>query len=82
MMSRAPASASAAVGTSFSASTNFAASSAGSAFWFSSSQSASGVSPRSMALVARVWRFGRKGAKMSSSVVSVAAASTFFFSSG
>ena len=58
-ISRAPASAVSASGTSFSASMYFAASAAGSPACCSISHRASGSRPRSLATVARVRRFGR-----------------------
>ena len=93
-ISRAPASASAKVGT---AGFNSAVLSSGllSTMYCSASFStsaavssrcsqiklASGSRPRSLAIVPRVRRLGRKGAKISSSRVIVSASATFFFNS-
>lgn len=74
MMSRAPASAASASGTSFSAETNSAAFAEHSEDWLLKMKSASGSSPLSRATVARVLRFGLNGWYMSSSFASVSAA--------
>lgn len=70
MMSRAPASAASASGTSFSAETNSAAFAEHSEDWLLKMKSASGSSPLSRATVARVLRFGLNGWYMSSSFAS------------
>lgn len=61
MMSRAPASAAATSATSFSAETNSAALSEHAADWFSKMKFASGSSPFSLAMMARVLRLGLNG---------------------
>ena len=80
MMSRAPARAAEASGTSLSAFANFEASASQSPA-SSNMKSASGSRPRSFAIEARVRRLGLKGRYMSSSSVSVSAASIFDSSS-
>ena len=79
-ISRAPAKAAATSGTDFSRLTNAAATASGSIVACSlKSRSASGSKPASLAMVARVRRFGRNGAYKSSRAERVSAPSTATF---